>query len=35
MALHEAGRLAFFGSLVALAYRGAFMRHLSPVRKKR
>jgi hypothetical protein len=35
MALHEAGRLAFFGSLAALADRRAFLRHLSPVRKKR
>ena len=35
MALHEAGRLAFFGSLAALADRRAFLRQLSPVRKKR
>jgi hypothetical protein len=35
MALHEAGRLAFFGSLAALADRRAFLRHLSSVRKKR
>ena len=34
-ALHEAGRLAFFGSLAHLADRRAFLRHLSPVRKKR
>ena len=34
-ALHEAGRLAFFGSMVHLADRRAFLRHLSPVRKKR
>ena len=35
IALHDAGRLAFFGSLAALADRQAFLRHLSPVRKKR
>ncbi|CAN5502470.1 IS91 family transposase [soil metagenome] len=34
MTLHEAGRLAFFGSLAHLADRRAFLRHLSPVRKK-
>ena len=34
-ALHDAGRLAFFGSLTPLADRRAFLRHLSPVRKKR
>jgi Putative transposase/Transposase zinc-binding domain len=34
-ALHDAGRLAFFGSLMPLADRRAFLRHLSPVRKKR
>jgi hypothetical protein len=34
-ALHDAGRLAFFGSLAHLANRRAFLRHLSPVRKKR
>jgi hypothetical protein len=34
-ALHEAGRLAFYGSLAHLADRRAFLRHLSPVRKKR
>ncbi len=34
MALYEAGRLAFHGSLTALAERRAFLRHLSPVRKK-
>ena len=34
-ALHDAGRLAFFGSLAQLADRRAFLRHLSPVRKKR
>jgi hypothetical protein len=33
--LHNAGRLAFFGSLAHLADRRAFLRHLSPVRKKR
>ena len=35
MALHDAGRLAFFGTMTALADRRAFLRHLSPVRKKR
>jgi hypothetical protein len=35
MALHEAGRLAFYGSLAHLAERCAFLRHLAPVRKKR
>lgn len=35
MALHEAGRLAFFGSIAHLADRPAFLRHLAPVRKKR
>jgi hypothetical protein len=34
VALHDAGRLAFFGSLAHLAERRAFLRHLSPVRKK-
>ena len=34
MALREAGRLAFFGSLAPLTDRRAFLRHLSPVRKK-
>ena len=33
-ALHEAGRLSFFGTLAHLAERRAFLRHLSPVRKK-
>ena len=33
--LHGAGRLAFFGSLAHLADRRAFLRYLSPVRKKR
>ena len=33
--LHDAGRLAFFGKLSGLADRRAFLRHLSPVRKKR
>jgi len=33
--LHEAGRLAFYGSLAHLADRRAFVRHLAPVRKKR
>ncbi len=35
MAFHDAGRLAFFGSMAHLAERRAFLRHLSPVRKKR
>jgi hypothetical protein len=35
IALHEAGRLAFFGSIAQLADRRAFMRRLAPVRKKR
>lgn len=34
-ALHDAGKLAFFGSLTHLAERRAFLRYLSPVRKKR
>jgi len=33
--LHEAGRLAFFGSLAHLTEQRAFLRHLAPVRKKR
>ena len=35
LALHNAGQLAFFGSLSHLADRRAFLRHLSPVRNKR
>ena len=35
MALHDAGRIAFYGSLAHLADRRAFLRHLAPVRKKR
>jgi Putative transposase len=35
MALHEAGRLAFYGGIAHLTDRRAFLRHLSPVRKKR
>ena len=35
IALHDAGRLGFFGSLVHLADRRAFVHHLAPVRKKR
>jgi hypothetical protein len=35
IALHDAGRLAFFGSLAPLAERRAFLRQLSPVRSKR
>ena len=34
IALHDAGRLAFFGNLAPLADRRAFLRHLSPVRNK-
>ncbi|TFI58862.1 IS91 family transposase [Sphingomonas parva] len=34
-ALHETGRLVFFGALAALSDRRAFLRHLAPVRKKR
>ncbi len=33
--LHDAGRLAFFGSLVDLIDRRAFLRHLAPARKQR
>jgi hypothetical protein len=35
VALHDAGRLAFFGSTAQLADRRAFLRHLMPVRSKR
>ncbi|MDP9096117.1 MAG: IS91 family transposase [Pseudomonadota bacterium] len=35
LALYDAGKLAFFGSMAPLADRRAFLRHLSPVRKKR
>ena len=35
MALHDAGQLGFFGSMAHLAERRAFLRHLSPIRKKR
>jgi Putative transposase/Transposase zinc-binding domain len=35
IALHDEGRLAFFGNLAPLADRRAFQRHLSPVRHKR
>jgi hypothetical protein len=35
VALHEAGRLAFFGSIAHLAERRAFLRHLAAVRGKR
>src|SRR3546814_5706061 len=34
-ALHDRGQLALFGRLTHLAERRAFLRHLSPVRKKR
>src|ERR1700688_260054 len=35
IALHDAGRLAFFGNLAPLADRQAFLRHLSTVRNQR
>ncbi|NEJ11053.1 IS91 family transposase, partial [Rhizobium leguminosarum] len=35
VALHDAERLCFFGALAHLTERQAFLRHLSPVRKKR
>jgi len=35
LTLHDAGRLFFGGSIAHLADRRAFLRHLSPVRKKR
>jgi len=35
IALRGSGRLGFFGSMAHLADRRAFLRHLSPVRKKR
>ncbi|MGX1101572.1 IS91 family transposase [Amorphus sp. MBR-141] len=35
LTLHDAGRLGFFGTLAHLRGRQAFLRHLSPVRKKR
>ena len=35
LALFDAGRLGFFGTLVGLAARKAFLRQLSPIRKKR
>ena len=35
LALHEAGRLAFFGALAPLADRRTFLRHVAPVRTKR
>lgn len=35
LAMHDAGQLAFFGSLAPLAERRTLLRHLSPVRKKR
>src|SRR3546814_1340422 len=34
-ALHDRGQLTFFGGMTQLAERRAFLRHLSPVRKKR
>ncbi|MER9138475.1 IS91 family transposase [Mesorhizobium sp. M0830] len=35
VALHDAGRLTYFGTMAHLADRRAFLRHLSPVRNKR
>jgi len=35
VALHDAGRLGFFGTLAHLIERRAFLRHLAPVRGKR
>jgi hypothetical protein len=35
VALHDAGRLGFFGTMAHLAERRAFLRHLAPVRTKR
>jgi hypothetical protein len=35
LALFDAGKLAFFNTLAELATRKAFLRHLSPIRKKR
>ena len=35
IALYDGGKLGFYGSMVPLAERRAFLRHLSPVRKKR
>ena len=35
IALHDARRLTFFGTMAHLADRRAFLRHLAPVRKKR
>jgi len=35
LALYDGGQLSFFGSMAHLAERRAFLRHLSPVRKKR
>lgn len=35
LALYQAGRLAFFGSMAHLAEHRSLLRHLSPVRKKR
>jgi hypothetical protein len=35
LALFDAGELAFFSGLAGLAIRKAFLRHLSPIRKKR
>ena len=35
LALFDAGKLAFFSTLASLVTRKAFLRHLSPIRKKR
>ena len=34
LALYDAGKLRFYGSMAQLAGRGAFLRHIAPVRKK-
>ena len=35
LALFDAGKLSFFGAIAGLVPRKAFLRHLSPIRKKR
>ena len=35
LALHDAGKLAFFGSMAQLTQRDAFLQHLRPARKMR
>jgi hypothetical protein len=34
LALYDAGKLCFYGSMAHLSDRGAFLRHIAPVRKK-